>query len=216
MKIRVAVGVVALLCCGTIGFARGGDAATTGGHDAPSTVTAPPDARQADRPVRLADALRARTAGPERAQQPTYLGRYRVHSSYNNRCLDADLGTINGNGTKVQLWDCIAANRNQWWYAWGYGTYIRFQNVYSGRFLDADLGTINSNGTKVQLWDFISGNKNQWWPVINYGSYSRIVNSFSNRYLDADLGTINSNGTKVQLWDFVSGNRNQWWWFESF
>ncbi|MCO6003681.1 RICIN domain-containing protein [Actinoallomurus purpureus] len=214
MKIRVAVGVVALLCCGTIGFARGGDAATADGNDNPSTAVAPPDAQRSDRPVRPAEALRAPATSSELAQQPTYLGRFRIHSSYNNRCLDADLGTINGNGTRVQLWDCIAANRNQWWYAYGYGSYIRFQNVFSGRYLDADLGTINGNGTRVQLWDFISGNRNQWWPVVNYGSYSRIFNSYSGRYLDADLGTINANGTRVQLWDFISGNRNQWWYFE--
>ena len=216
MKIRVAIGVVALLHCGTIGFARAGAAATVDGHDNPSTAAAPSDAQRSDRPIRLAELMRTSAKGPERAQQPTYLGRFRIHSTYNNRCLDADLGTINGNGTRVQLWDCIAVNRNQWWYAYSYGTYIRFQNVYSGRYLDADLGTINANGTKVQLWDFISGNRNQWWPVINYGSYSRIANSFSGRYLDADLGTINANGTRVQLWDFISGNRNQWWYFERF
>lgn len=27
-------------------------------------------------------------------------------SAYNNRCVDADLDTIGGNGTKVQFWNC--------------------------------------------------------------------------------------------------------------
>lgn len=39
------------------------------------------------------------------AQQQEYLiGR----ASDESRCLDADLGAINGNGTKIRLWDHMA------------------------------------------------------------------------------------------------------------
>ena len=35
-------------------------------------------------------------------------GVYRIRSQFNaGKCLDADLNTISGNGTKVQLWDCL-------------------------------------------------------------------------------------------------------------
>jgi Ricin-type beta-trefoil lectin domain len=113
------------------------------------------------------------------------------------RCLDADLGTIGTNGTKVQLWDCWNGP-NQTWYSpmeFGYAIVV----LQSGRCLDADLGTIVNNGTIVQLWDCLSGeNQNQAWTVLPTG---RLVNLRSHRCLDADLGTIGANGTKVQLWD---------------
>jgi hypothetical protein len=44
------------------------------------------------------------------------LGPYTWQSSYSGRCLDADLNTIGGNGTKVHLWDYIGNAPNQWWY----------------------------------------------------------------------------------------------------
>jgi Ricin-type beta-trefoil lectin domain-like len=76
------------------------------------------------------------------------------------KCLDADLSTINANGTKVQLWDCWGG-KNQQWRANNDGTIV---NVQSGRCLDADLGTINTNGAKVQLWDCWRG-ENQKWSI---------------------------------------------------
>ena len=45
------------------------------------------------------------------AQQQAYLI---GPASDESRCLDADLGTINGNGTKVQLWTCNGATNQKW------------------------------------------------------------------------------------------------------
>lgn len=156
---------------------------------------------------------KVRGAGFTVQQQAYYLGPV----SDETRCLDADLSSINGNGTKVQLWTCLIDENqtvpaNQAWYiAQNPEGYFRFQNVYSGRYLDADLNSIGRNGTKIQLWDFVAGGKNQWFAVTeNPEGYLRLQNAHSGRYLDDDANTT-GNGSKVQLWDFVAGAKNQWW-----
>lgn len=135
-----------------------------------------------------------------------------------SRCLDADLNTIGGNGTKVQLWDCISfpdgtVPANQAWFITQIPEgFYRFQSAASGRYIDADLNTINRNGTKIQLWDFVPGGQNQWFDVTTIPEqFLRIQNVHSGRYLDADFDTLRRNGTVVQLWDFVGGATNQWW-----
>ena len=77
-----------------------------------------------------------------------------INSFYNSRCLDADLGSIGGNGTVVQLWDCAGAS-NQLRYTTDTprpGVY-KIHSFYNDRCLDADLGSIGGNGTRIQLWD---------------------------------------------------------------
>lgn len=41
----------------------------------------------------------------------TYAKRHCVKSG---RCIDADLNTIGGNGTRVQLWDCNSQPQQDW------------------------------------------------------------------------------------------------------
>ncbi len=139
-------------------------------------------------------------------------------ASDESRCLDADLGSINGNGTKVQLWTCLIDPDNTvpanqaWYFTRNPEGYYRLQNAHSGRYLDADLGTIDRNGTKVQLWDYVAGGKNQWFAFTeNPEGYYRLQNAHSGRYLDADLGTAGRDGAVVQLWDYRAGAKNQWW-----
>jgi hypothetical protein len=143
-----------------------------------------------------------------------------IHSSTKPyRCLDADLGTIGANGTKVQLWDCWGG-QNQKWQLNPNGTIV---NLQSHRCLDADLGTIGANGTKVQLWDCWGGqNPHQQWAWRGFaadfipgsgGVY--LWNRRSNTCLDADLPTIGANGTKIQLWqcwNFYPNGNQSWWW----
>lgn len=135
---------------------------------------------------------------------------YQIRVLQSGRCLDADTGSIGGNGTKVQLWDCWGGP-NQSWSVNSDGTIV---NLQSARCLDADTGNIGSNGTKVQLWDCTGGQNQKWvWPGFAPstgpgGSDNRNVQS--GRCLDADTGTIGSNGTNVQLWD-CGGGQNQVW-----
>ena len=81
-----------------------------------------------------------------------------IHSAKSGRCLDADLNTIGGNGTKVQLWDCNGQPQQKWYYD---GKFTH--SGYNARCLDADLNTIGGDGTKVQLWD-CNGQPQQQWP----------------------------------------------------
>jgi predicted RNA-binding protein len=149
-------------------------------------------------------------------------GPYPEHSYLNDRCLDADLNTIGGNGTKAQLWDCLGSGQlNQYW--WFETTSVpdayRIRSRYNfAKCLDADLNTIGGNGTKVQLWDCLGdGQTNQLWSFTptKFGGVSHLVSRYNGRCLDADLNTIGGNGTKVQLWDCLGDDwKNQDWYIE--
>ncbi|MFI5532999.1 RICIN domain-containing protein [Kitasatospora sp. NPDC051853] len=131
-------------------------------------------------------------------------------SGYNNRCLDADLNTINYNGTKVQLWDCNGWSNQTWIWTPVSGQpvgYYWIQTEKNYKCLDADLGTIGGNGTKVQLWD-CNGWDNQIW----IWDGQTLQTKKNARVLDADLNTIQYNGTKVQLWDRNGWSNQRWIW----
>ncbi|MER5867490.1 RICIN domain-containing protein [Kitasatospora sp. NPDC002040] len=135
-----------------------------------------------------------------------------THLSNGNggQCLDADLNTIGGNGTKVQLWGCNGWSNQTWIWTPVAGQpvgYYTIQTEKNYRCLDADLNTINGNGTKVQLWD-CNGWDNQIW-LWNGTTLQTKKNA---RVLDADANTIPRDGTKVQLWD-RNGWANQRWIF---
>ena len=49
------------------------------------------------------------------SQKWTYNGAQMINQA-SGRCLDADLGTINQNGTKVQVWDCGSGANQQWFF----------------------------------------------------------------------------------------------------
>jgi hypothetical protein len=134
------------------------------------------------------------------------------------RCLDADLNTIGGNGTKVQLWDCNGQTQ-QYWLLTPSGSGYQIRNERSGRCLDADTNTAQFNGGRVQLWD-CNGQRQQQWIVTgrliedNAIEIDQLYTPYDNRCLDADLNTIGGNGTKVQVWDcfgFFDLHVNQYW-----
>jgi hypothetical protein len=131
-----------------------------------------------------------------------------------NTCLDADLNTINGNGTIIQLWSCNGWHNQQWYFydTNGFGTaYVIYSRAQLNKILDADLNTICCNGTKVQLWDPVAGNTNQTWiPTHDSSGHYTFWNNYSPRILDADTNGAGRDGTKVQLWD-RNGNLNQLW-----
>jgi Ricin-type beta-trefoil lectin domain len=128
------------------------------------------------------------------------------YSEWRNRqagmCLDADLGSADQDGGRVQTFACWDA-LNQNWYFNTDGTIV---NLHSGKCLDADLGTITQDGTKVQLWSCWGG-LNQRWTRNPDGT---LTNAQSGRCLDADLDGIGSNGDTVQLWTCWGGENQQW------
>lgn len=77
-------------------------------------VVAAPSAATASSPVASADVLTPHQAGGERSALAfPGPGPWVLHNARVNRCLDADTGTINGNGTRIQLWDCSPGATNQ-------------------------------------------------------------------------------------------------------
>ncbi|WP_170208632.1 RICIN domain-containing protein [Micromonospora pisi] len=134
------------------------------------------------------------------------------------RCLDADRDTANGNGTKVQLWDCQYGAKLQMWRVkvhWtGAGQQYRvISNIETGRCLDGDTSYIG-NGGKVQLWDCQPGADAQaWWTLPNT---SNLYNHHSGKCLDADAATSGQNGTKIHVWNCEAGTPVGQTWFYSF
>jgi hypothetical protein len=134
----------------------------------------------------------------------TVAGTGPIHNRADGRCLDADLGRIGTNGTRIQLWDCNGwANQS-----WSYDPVTHtIRSLSNGRCLDADRGNLDRNGTRVQLWD-CNGRTNQRWL---YDRNSRtIYNLASGRCLDADLKGVGSNGTRVHLWDCNRWSNQKW------
>ncbi|MFI9011428.1 RICIN domain-containing protein [Actinosynnema sp. NPDC053489] len=124
-----------------------------------------------------------------------------IRNGGNARCLDADLGTIGTDGTKVQLWECHGDD-NQLWTFEPHGL---IRNNQSGRCLDAELAGTPHNGTKVQLWT-CHGDENQVW---DYDADRQVlVNYLSGRCLQADPGT--ANGTGVSLRDCQDRADQRW------
>ncbi len=74
------------------------------------------------------------------------------------KCLDA-AGGVDADGTKVQIWDCIAGSPNQ---QWRYNaTAQTFTNTATGRCLDA-TGQGTADRTRLQVWT-CNGQANQRW-----------------------------------------------------
>ncbi|MFL6112423.1 MAG: RICIN domain-containing protein [Catenulispora sp.] len=83
-----------------------------------------------------------------------------------NKCLDADTGTINRNGTIVHLWPCDSWVGQQW-YIWSPDGYqLHLENEASGRYLDAATEKAGQNGDPVQLWDWNGGRASQTWQTL--------------------------------------------------
>lgn len=186
---------------------------------APAATAAPTDTKNDQKTVTIAGmklipaklASKRSTGGV--STQAAEADAYLIPSALNpNKCWDADLNSINRNGTKMQLWDCNDTAAHQAFYiTQNPEGFFRFQNVASGRYLDADLNSIGRNGTIVQLWDFIAGGKNQWWAATeNPEGYVRLQSPANGRYLTAE-GSGSTNATRLQLWDFIAGSPSQWW-----
>jgi ricin-type beta-trefoil lectin protein len=124
-------------------------------------------------------------------------------SNQDGRCLDADISSPTHNGTKVQVWQCIAGGRNQVWTWYTDGT---IRTAWDGRCLDEDIAGGTHNGSKAQLWD-CNGQYNQKWDVHSDGT---ITSRQDGRCLDEDIAGGTRNGTKVQVWDCNTWPNQKW------
>jgi hypothetical protein len=126
----------------------------------------------------------------------------KIRSQQSFTCLDADLGTVGRNGTKVQLWGCVNQT-NQTWEIHTDGTIVSPAN---NKCLDTEWGAIVQDGTRVILNDCMNIDSQRW---VFHGD-GAIVNAGSNKCLDADEGTIGRYGTKIQIWDCVNQSNQRW------
>jgi hypothetical protein len=167
--------------------------------------------------VVMITALPLWSAQPASAANPFF----ELRSAKNGWCLDADLNTLNQNGTKVQLWPCNGQIQQRWYIE---GTSWR-SAISPNRCLDLNLGTPVVNGSKIQLWDCNFQPQQRWFkPMIPppgssvtasvYSCYQAAADCnllLSQRWaMDADLNTINSPGTKIQVWDINNQPQQTW------
>jgi hypothetical protein len=148
----------------------------------------------------IAMVLLAVTTDPVLAQVKE--GKYYIVNAESGRHLDADVFTINKNGTKVQLWNTDGENKpnRQWKLEKAGDDKFYIVCVQGGRVLDADKGSIDKDGTKVQLWAGKNKEPNRHWRIVDAGDGTFfIINVQSERLLDADKNTINNDGTIVWL-----------------
>ena len=109
--------------------------------------------------VNAATVLLAATAAAVAPAAPALAATGVFVSSHDGRCLDADIATPTHDGTRVQVWQCIAGGRNQQWTYYTDGT---IRSRWDGRCLDEDIAGGVRNGTRVQVWD-CNGWLNQKW-----------------------------------------------------
>ncbi|WP_422769887.1 ricin-type beta-trefoil lectin domain protein [Plantactinospora sp. WMMC1484] len=115
-----------------------------------------------------------------------------------NKCVDVNAGGT-ADGTRVQMWDCIAGSANQTWTLPGDGT-IRAL----GKCLDVQAsGT--TNGTLIHLWTCNGSGAQQWVS----GSAGSLRNPQSNRCLDIPASNP-GNGRQLQIYD-CNGTAAQNW-----
>lgn len=82
-----------------------------------------------------------------------------------DKCLDADTGTIGHNGTIVHLYPCDNWIGQQWYISHPDEdqSILYLQNKASSRFLDAASEKAGQNGDPVQLWEWNGGRISQAW-----------------------------------------------------
>lgn len=126
-----------------------------------------------------------------------------ITNGLNRRCLDADLNTINVEGTKIQLWDCNYQAQQEFKFIPNAdGTFTIF-NKYSWRCLTSD-GSTTADGAGVSLFSCNGGANQKWRRVGN-----QLISAFSGKCLDADA-TNGRNGTRVQIWGCNGSNQQVW------
>jgi hypothetical protein len=114
-----------------------------------------------------------------------------------NKCMDVDGPDTGGDGSIVQLYDCLPTAIDQRW------TLNSDQTLRTlGRCLDID-GNGTANFTKLELWDCNGAGGQKWVPQ----SDGSLLNPQSGRCLDDPMGNT-ANNTQLQIYD-CNGNAAQ-------
>ncbi|HLP91398.1 MAG TPA: RICIN domain-containing protein [Nostocaceae cyanobacterium] len=140
-----------------------------------------------------------------------------IVNSLSGKCIDVAGAPGNGNGAKLQLWDCERSGVNtsngsrtdQTWILTNDGFII---NSLSGKCIDVSGAPGISNGAKLQLWDCERSGRNadngsrtdQQWKL--HGGF--IVNTLSGKCVDVAGAPGQDNRAQLQLWDCERSGRN--------
>jgi glucose/arabinose dehydrogenase len=115
-----------------------------------------------------------------------------------DKCVDVN-GGATADGTRIQIWDCLAGNPNQQWTVQGDGT-IRAL----GKCMDVQAsGT--ANGTKIHLWTCNGTGAQQWVS----GANGSLRNPQANRCLDIPASNT-TNGSQLQIYDCNGTGAQNW------
>jgi hypothetical protein len=106
------------------------------------------------------------------------------------KCMDVAGNDTGGDGSIVDISDCVYSSADQHWYHNANGTLTTM-----GKCLDID-GNGTANGTLLELWD-CNGVGGQVWIQQSNGS---LLNPQSGRCID-DPSDNTTNGTQLQIWD---------------
>ncbi len=140
-------------------------------------------------------------------------GRYMIKLN-NGRVLEAESGSYNTDGARVQIWLPYYA-LNQLWdlKSAGAGKYY-LVNVASGKALKVNLTAGMRNGSPVQLWPQESSSEETKWIIQLAGNQKYTIRSAAagtnNKVLDVAGAVIDRGGSPIQLWDNLNGVNQTW------
>lgn len=140
---------------------------------------------------------------------------YAIHSVYSpTRALDIPGGSTS-NGTRPQLYDYSASNKNQQWYVTdaGGGYYYIIPRSDTTKYLGV-AGSSTSNNAAVELWD--SNGDNRKWKLTEtivpetLGTYSILPKHAPGMHV-GPASSNSDNGTKLIIWEYnESSNYARW------
>eukprot|EP00929_Paragymnodinium_shiwhaense_P041198 TRINITY_DN2140_c0_g1_i1.p1 TRINITY_DN2140_c0_g1~~TRINITY_DN2140_c0_g1_i1.p1 ORF type:complete len:336 (+),score=39.72 TRINITY_DN2140_c0_g1_i1:120-1010(+) len=141
-----------------------------------------------------------------------------------SKCLDVK-DHQNYNGNKVQIWECISGDNDQFWAAGNRNAEVNAQvrwATHQEKCLDVkDHKT--SNGTPLQIWDCIGNDFDQWF----YFDSTSLPASAASQFIPRPIGRLRWkehpskcvvaqngggwNGNSIVLTDCVDGQDAQYW-----
>ncbi|WP_164716729.1 RICIN domain-containing protein [Paenibacillus whitsoniae] len=128
--------------------------------------------------------------------------------SKNNPGYVLDTSASPVNGTKVQMWQDVGNDRQQYRFIDAGAGYYKIQVRNNPAFVIDTSSPNITKGTQMQVWNDL-GNDRQSYRLVNQGNgyYKIFVRNNANYLIDA---SSISNGGKVQMWTDAGNDRQQW------
>ena len=129
-------------------------------------------------------------------------GKFYTISAANGKVVEVADYNID-NGAKIQLWDNVNAEWQQWTFvAAGDGVY-RIRNRFTDKMLDLDCGGV-SDGTRVHQWEGAPASSQLWVVEPSNDGRVKIKSNLAGKLLDV-VGMNTDNGAALQIWRDENG-----------